>query len=487
MNNFELRVVNLSCGYGGGWVFKNLNFSVKPGEALAITGPSGSGKTTLAYCLVGIIPNKVRAEVEGRVFADGRDILSSRIRENVKTVNIILQSYEMQIFGLTVEEDITFSLENLGLDEAEIEKRADQILETFGLKKYRSYYVHELSGGLRQRLAIASSIATAPRYLVMDDPTANLDWRGIVELGRTIRKLKAEGKGIVVMARRLKGLEGAVDRVIELGKGEKRKIREIPKPNHRVGSNKLGNPEPVIKFEDVWFKYARDYVLKGVSLEIYPGESVALMGPNGSGKTTLAKHVNALLKPSRGRVVVAGKETGKLSPAQLARYVAFVFQDPDKHITSETVWDEVAFGARNLGLPERYAEEALKTLGLQARRNDPPYFLSMGEKIRVSIAGALAMNPKILVLDEPTTGQDEETLEVIASVISELKARGKTVLVITHDSDFALKVSDRVVALRDGKIAADGPPEKILLSRPLIEVLELEPPSRLLEATEVTA
>ena len=478
----EIRVVGLGCRRDNGdWIFKNLNFSVKPGEALAITGPSGSGKTTLAYCLVGIIPNKIKAEVEGRILADGRDILSSSLRENVKTINIILQNYEMQIFGLTVEEDIIFSLENLGLKEEEVECRLEEILKNFGLEKYRSYYVHELSGGLRQRLAIASSIAMAPKYLVMDDPTANLDWKGIIELRKTIRKLKEEGRGIVVMTRRLKGLEKAVDKVIKLGeRNRKTGIRSI-KAVRRLSEN----PETLIRFENVWFKYSREYVLRGISLEIASGESVALMGPNGSGKTTLAKHINSLLKPSRGRVLVAGKDTREFSPAQLAGQVAFVFQDPDKHITGETVWEEVTFGARNLGLPYTYAEEALKTLGLEDRRDDPPYFLSMGEKIRVSIAGALAMNPKILVLDEPTTGQDNETLETIASVIVELKSQGRTVIVVTHDSDFALKVSDRVIALKNGEIAVDGLPSEILLNEPLVKTLELEPPSQLLEKAEV--
>jgi energy-coupling factor transport system ATP-binding protein len=484
-----LRVENLGCKYDKDWVFRNLNFEVKPGEAIAIVGPSGSGKTTLAYCLVGIIPNRIKAEVEGRIIVDDKNVLMSKIQENVKLINIVMQNYEMQIFGLTVEEDLAFSLENLGLDNHEIDVKVRWALEKFGLMNYRTYYVHELSGGLKQRLAIASAIIMAPKYLVMDEPTANLDWGGIMELAKTINMLKMDGKGLIVMTRRLKGLENSIDRVISLNgegiliKPEVKLCENIPPSSPSYGS------DPVITFENVWFRYSKekDYTLREINLEICRGQCVALMGPNGSGKTTLVKHINGLLKPVKGRVIILGKDTRGYSTAQLSRFVGMVFQDPDKHTTCETVWDEVVFGARNLGLSEKYAEDALRDLGLIDRKNDPPYLLSMGEKIRLSIAGALAMDPEILILDEPTTGQDERTLAIISSMISRLKSMGKTIIVVTHDSDFALSVSDRVIVMRDGTIAADGSPQEILLNRLVVEELGLEPPAELLKLAEVMA
>jgi len=482
-----LRVENLGCRYDKDWIFRNLSFEVKPREAVAIVGPSGSGKTTLAYCLVGIIPNRIKAEVEGRVIVDDKNVLASKIQENVRLINIVMQNYEMQIFGLTVEEDLAFSLENLGLDDREIEAKVRWALEKFSLMNYRTYYVHELSGGLKQRLAIASAIITAPKYLVMDEPTANLDWGGIMELAKTINMLKMDGKGLIVMTRRLKGLENSIDRIISLS-GESMPIKpevelreNVPSPSPSYGS------DPVITFENVWFRYSKEknYTLREIDLEIFRGQCVALMGPNGSGKTTLVKHINGLLKPVKGRVIILGKDTRRYSTAQLSRSVGMVFQDPDKHITCETVWDEVVFGARNLGLSEKYAEDALRDLGLIDRKDDPPYLLSMGEKIRLSIAGALAMNPEILILDEPTTGQDERTLAIISSMINRLKSMGKTIIVVTHDSDFALSVSDRVIVMKDGTIAADGSPREILLNRLIVEELGLEPPAELLELAEV--
>ncbi|PUA32982.1 MAG: hypothetical protein B9J98_02570 [Candidatus Terraquivivens tikiterensis] len=474
-----LRAVALSCRYGKEWVFKDLIFSVKPGDAIGIVGPSGSGKTTLAYCLTGIIPKYIKCDLSGSVYVDGKNVLELDDKERPKIVNIVLQNYEVQIFGLTVEEDLLFVLENLGLyDEKEIENRLEWILESFGLKEYRKYQVNELSGGLRQRLALASTLLMSPKYIVMDDPMANLDWPGIIGLRRTLQMLKESGHGLVVTARRLKGLEPVIDRTIFLGRMPAQ--RGTPDGTTDGGCPTFDGAEPVIRFEKVWFSYAKRAVLKGVDLSISRGQCVVLMGPNGSGKTTLAKHVNGLLKPSSGRVLVLGKDTKTHGPAQMARHVGFVFQDPDKHITQETVWDEAVFGPKNLGITYSYAEAALRILGLAHRRNDPPYRLSTGERVRLSIAGSLAVDPEILILDEPTTGQDEETLSIIGSTIKEMKRKGKSVLVITHDSDFALKVGDRVIVMYDGEVVADGQPSRILFNEDLLERFDLEPPSSIL-------
>ena len=471
----DLEVRNLSCDYGEGEIFNNISFSVNRGEAIAIIGPSGSGKTTLAYCLVGIIPNKIRAKVRGQITLDGKNLMEEDFREIVRRINIVMQNFEVQIFGLTVEEDVLFGLENLGLDEDLIEEKLNWALKTFGLEKYRQYYVSSLSGGLRQRLAIASTIVLMPEFLVLDDPTSNLDWRGVNDLREAINILKSEGKGVIILARRIKGLEKCIDRIYKLNNGKLEsyfKLENSIIPERR----RVNKKETAITLENVWFKYTDEYVLRNVSLEIRKGEVVAIMGPNGSGKTTLVKHINSLLKPTRGRVTVLGMDTRKYSAAQMSKYVGFVFQDPDRHLVCETVWDEVLFGCRNLGLSENMAKRALETLGLYDKKDKPPYNLSMGEKIRLSIASALAMNPKVLILDEPTTGQDERTLGVIRKAIDQFRYEGRTVIVVTHDSDFALEASDRVVVLREGQVVANDRPDKILLDERKIEKLELEPP-----------
>jgi energy-coupling factor transport system ATP-binding protein len=199
------------------------------------------------------------------------------------------------------------------------------------------------------------------------------------------------------------------------------------------------------------------------------------MGPNGSGKTTLAKHFNGLLKPSKGIVKILGSDTRRHSTAELAKYVGFVFQDPGRHITRESVWDEAIFGCKNLGLSECKAEEMLKRLSLYKYRDYPPYKLSTGEKTRLSIASALAVDPQILILDEPTTGQDEYTLMILKNIILEMKSRGKSILVVTHDADLALSIGTRLIVLLDGEIVYDGDPETILIDPKKADEYSIEP------------
>lgn len=483
INNQELRVVELGCRYNKQWVFRNISFTVKPGEIVGVVGSSGSGKTTLACCLVGVIPRKIKAEVSGKIYLNGRDLSEIPFEESIKILNMVLQNYDMQIFGLTVREDLLFTLENIEDNNEEIEKRLNRILKNFGLEKYVDYEVSELSGGLRQRLALASILLMNPKYIVLDDPTANLDWRGVKELVNILTELKKNKRGVIIMGRRLKGFESIVDKVIYLNQSNTQSNSITNSQNSLHDTVERNAREPVIQFRDVWFKYKRDFVLKNISLDIYRGESIALMGLNGSGKTTLAKLINGLLRPTKGVVRVLGIDTKTSSPARMSRYVGFVFQDPDKHIVFDTVWDEVTFVARNLSLSFNHAEEALKLLGLENLRNEAPYYLSMGEKVRLSIASTLASNPEILILDEPTTGQDEETLSTLSLLIKKLKSKNKTSIIITHDSDFALEVSDRVIVMSEGVVVADGPPNEILFNGEILEEYGLEPPSILLSKT----
>jgi len=415
-----LEVRNLNCRLDSKWILRNVSFEVKPGEALAIIGPSASGKTTLAYCLSGIIPSRIPGEVSGNVIVDGEEFLGKPIREITKTVSIVLQNYELQIFGLTVEEDLELSIKD---DESILE----WILKFFELEKYRDYYVHELSGGLKHRLVIASTILSDPKYIVMDDPVANLDWKSRKTVARTIELLKERGKGVVILGRRLKGLEKVVDRWIYLTQDCLENVNQ--KLHHPNIENRKTLPNTIddfiIEFRNVYYRYSREYVLKNISLRIRKGEVYAVMGPNGLGKTTLMEHVNGLLKPFRGNVIVKGIDTRRCSPAEMSRCVGMVFQDPEKYFVSETVWDEVAFSVRNLGGSGENVEEALRMVNLLDKKKSSPYSLSMGEKIRLYIACILAMNPEIVILDEPTTGQDEETLKQIEDAIEKLKDMGE--------------------------------------------------------------
>lgn len=259
-----------------------------------------------------------------------------------------------------------------------------------------------------------------------------------------------------------------------------------------------------VKAEDLWFSYGEGWALKGVSLEIPEGEIVAIVGPNGSGKTTFAKHLIGLLKPTRGRVLVYGEDTREKSVAELSRLVGYVFQNPNHQIFSETVYDEVAFGPRNLGFEEarvkELVESSLELVGLEGKGEERPYMLSMGEKERLAIASVLAMDPRLLILDEPTIGQDRSTMSKLIEVVKRLKGEGRTVLLISHDIDLVYEHSDYVFVFKGGEVVSEGKVAEVLsdpeltakasLSLPklaeLARLLGLDrPPSSVEDAVEV--
>ncbi|MEM3672770.1 MAG: ABC transporter ATP-binding protein [Candidatus Bathyarchaeia archaeon] len=237
----------------------------------------------------------------------------------------------------------------------------------------------------------------------------------------------------------------------------------------------------MIEVENVYFTYPNGVeALKGVSLKIYDGEFVAIMGQNGAGKTTLVKHFNGLLKPTKGRVFVDGVETTKVSVATLARNVGFVFQNPDHQLFSETVEDEIAFALKNFGFKEDVIERritwALNLLDLTQYRKTSPFMLSGGERKRVALASVLAWDPKILILDEPTIGQDYQQKEKLRQFIMQLKTRGKTTIIVTHDVEFVAECNPRVVLMRDGMIVADGEAKKILTNTEILYNASIVPP-----------
>ncbi len=466
-----LEVRDLDCRYDSQLVLRGISFKVKPGEAVAIVGPSASGKTTLTYCLSGIIPNRIYGEVSGSIKINGKELLGKPIKEFIEYVGVVLQNYDLQIFGLTVEEDLELSLR---------EKDEDMlrwVLQFFELEKYRHHYVHELSGGLKHRLVIASTILSDPKYIIMDDPVANLDWKSRKIVSKTIELLKEKGKGVIILGRKLKGLENVIDRTLNLSKDYESNdvVKNLQTEAVVSDPQPRTSDPPIVDFRKVYFRYGREFVLKDISLQIKKGEIFAIMGPNGSGKTTLTKHIIGLLKPTMGTVIVDGVDTRSRSPAEMSRYVGMVFQNPEKYFVSETVWDEVAFGVRNLKLDEKNVEEALHILNLLDKKDVSPYSLSMGEKIRLYIGSILAINPEIIILDEPTTGQDEETLIQIRNVVNKLKKMGKTIIIVTHDSDFTVSIADRLAILKDGEIFAEGKPVKLLENQDLVDEVGIEP------------
>ncbi|MGC8835736.1 MAG: ABC transporter ATP-binding protein [Infirmifilum sp.] len=511
-------------------ILENINLRVDEGEFVAITGPSGAGKTTLVLTLIGVIPQRLPGEFQGKVLLLGYDTSRTQISEITRNVGVVFEDPEIQFVMSNVEDEILLGLEPLQLDEHEIQERIEWSLNLVGLdKSFLPRSPLQLSGGEKQRVAIAAAVARRPKPLILDEPTSDLDPQGKEEVVSALRSLINEYRTTVVMvehepelivefADRLlvmdEGrivLEGKPSEVYELGETALKHAAYPPDYiqlarqlnikardtgdllrqaySNAVKFNGVCNPrviegrkgDVIVSIRDVWFEYKPEKpVIRGVDLELRLGELVFLMGPNGSGKTTLSKLVAGLLKPSKGEVLIDKRGVGEYTREELSSIIAYIYQNPQHQIFNQTVWDEVAFGWRLRGVPERlYAEkveEALKLFNLKGLEEEHPFFLSKGEKRRLAIASVYALNPKVLVVDEPTTGQDRRLGEQLMSIFRSLVDKGKTVLVVTHSVGLAYKYADRLLVMVDGRIIADGSPRLILEEDDIVYKAHLRQP-----------
>jgi energy-coupling factor transport system ATP-binding protein len=518
-------------------VLSGIDLEISKGEFLAIAGRTGSGKSTLCYALNGLVPQSFGGKMEGSVTVSGLDTQTATTAELAQKVGIVLQSAESQIVGLTVEEDVEYGLENLALPVEEILSRRAEALEIVEMTAFKDASPWNLSGGQKQRVAIAAALAFRPEILVLDNPTAELDPVGKEEVLQTISRLNREmGITIVIVDQELQEIIPYADRIAimddrrillvdtpekvldqasllreagiklpdvteiayQLRKdgrwpGElpisldiaQKTLREIlhgnGKPVANVEKPRFIPGEPLIVAEKACFNYANGKpILKNVDLEIRRGEFIALMGHNGAGKTTLAKHLNGLLKPTSGKVVVEGLDTRQVSIARLSSKVGYVFQNPDHQIFSKNVAEELAFGPRNLKWDEERIEEAvqksLKDIGMEGRGEDEPFFMGLAERKLIAIASILIMEPDVLVLDEPATGADFGVALRIMRYISGLHQKGLTVVIITHDVSLAANYASRLLILNKGQIALDGSAEEVFAQKDMLRACHISQP-----------
>lgn len=474
-----ISIKNLSFSYPGAErpALIDINLEVKKGECVLLAGPSGCGKSTLCLTLNGIIPHMIRGGVQGQVIVGGRDTVAHSIPELAQEVGLVFQNPDNQLFALTVEEDVAFGPENLGLSRREMHERVDRGLARTRMDAFRSRFVYNLSGGQKQRTAIAGILAMDPEILVFDEPTADLDPQGTREVLSTIRDLnRDEGRTVLLIEHKVRQVLPFCDRVfwMEAGRILSEHLPGEPLPDAllrgygRVG-RRQGAPtaqrrsQNVITIRDLHYRYPDGTcALRGVSLDIKEGEILALIGENGSGKSTLAMHLNGLLSPCRGTVTVCGIDTRKAKKGALAAVVGYLFQNPDHQIFAETVHDEVAVGLKHTVIPaplrQRKVMEALSSVDLGEYLTRDPNTLSRGERQRLAVATVLALEPRVLVFDEPTTGQDYAHIRAIMSYIERINREGRTVIMITHDMDLAWSYADRVVVMEKGRIICDSVP-----------------------------
>jgi energy-coupling factor transport system ATP-binding protein len=509
-----LVVENLSFRYRDreGLAIKGLSFEAHPGEILLIAGASGCGKTTLIRCINGLIPRSYKGEVSGRILLHGQDTAGWPLSKVSQTVGTVLQDPERQILGTRVLNEVAFGLENLGLPREEIYRRSDAALDYLNISALRLRETFNLSGGEKQKVALAGVLAMQPKILLLDEPLASLDPASASETLGMVRKLADEGMTVLMVEHRVEDvLHIHPERVMFMSEGEIRYLgpldglgdavnyREVKLPAEVIIRRAKADPAPaaldilpgvvkgdslpIVRFEDVAFDYeAGTEVLHGIDLEIRRGDVIAVLGPNGAGKTTFVKHAIGLLKPKSGRVLVDGRDTQEASVAQIASTLGYVFQSPSHMLFAPTVYEELSFGPKNLKHPkdeiEKEVKEALRIVNLSDKEKDPPLALSFGQQKRVSIAAILAMRSRILVMDEPTAGQDYQNYMNFMDAILQLPGF-EAILFITHDVDLAVIYANRVLLLAGGRLVADGAPQEVLRDPERLKACRLVPSSLL--------
>ena len=509
----ELR--GLSCRYAGAAApaLSGVDLAVHAAEIIAVMGHSGAGKSTLLKCLTGIVPGFERAEVSGERLAFGDALAGMRPGDLAGRVGIVFQDFEAQLFSTNVALEVGFAPQQLGLGSEIIAERTQRALAQVGLAGFAARDPATLSGGEKQRLALAGILALEPQVVLLDEPTTDIDPEGKRVVLALLRTLRDAGVAVVIVEHEILAAESA-DRLVLLSSGQVRaqgrsaELLADPALLESCGvrprdldvlARRLGLPErlasvaaaeqtlrahallpdgghepdeerprapatdaaPALEAHDVGFSYADGVAaLDGVSLAIAAGEFIAIIGQNGSGKTTLAKHLNGLLSPQRGSVRLAGVDTRTLRLGEIARSVGFVFQDPDHQLFCATVEEEVAYGPRHLGLdPGALADRvdrALAVCGLAGRRGDDPFLLSKGERQRLAVSAVLALDPQVLILDEPTTGLDHREQLAILALLGDLNRAGHTVIVITHAPWLVAEYASRAVLMAKGRILLDG-------------------------------
>lgn len=477
----------------------HINLDLHPGELVLLAGSSGCGKTTLMRCINGLIPRVYTGHLEGEIYLYGKPAHDLSMADLSQTVGTLLQDPERQIVGSYVLNDVAFGLENLALPRHEILERIDEALDYLGILHLRDRETFGLSGGEKQKVALAGILAMRPKILLLDEPLASLDPASAQEALQLFRRLANQGISILLVEHRVEdvlsikpdnyflledgkqtyygGLQGLLDvvdyRQFKLPAKISMERARQDAPPAWIPLNLPEKKQALIQFQNVSFRYAPDLpeVLQDINLTIYKGDVVAILGHNGAGKSTLVKHALGLIKPTQGQVLLDGKDTRNISVAQAARTIGYVFQSPSQMLFAPTVNQELAFGPRNLGFTEQTIQEnsahALRTVNLQEEGESPPLALSFGQQKRVSIAAVLAMRSRILMMDEPTAGQDYWNYTSFMDAILQMPDFDATIF-ITHDLDLSVIYANRVILMYDGKILADGSPYEVLKDQDLL-------------------
>jgi energy-coupling factor transporter ATP-binding protein EcfA2 len=530
-------------------VLRDISLDIYEGEFLGIIGPTGAGKTTLCLTLNGIVPQFYGGRFFGYVTVAGLDTLKHPVSHLARYVGAVFEDPETQLISTSVENEIAFALENLCIDRDEIIARIPPVLEAVRLEGTQNKHPQELSGGQKQRLAIAAALALQPRLLILDEPTSQLDPIGSMEVFSTVKKLNKElGVTIIMVSHAAEEMAEFSDRLILLSEGEviatgkpheiysqidlleTHDLRppQVAKTFYNIKERGLNIPKIPVTLEEGYKSLAKlqetanispkfdlktvpnledkspllstdnlthiyedgTEALHGVSLKIYEGEYCLIIGQNGAGKSTLVKHFLNLLQPTHGTVKISRKDTKVLSVSDLAKSIGYVAQNPDNQIFSMTVEEEVAFALNNVGYDQKKIDkkvtQSLEEMGLLDYRKSHPLSLPKGDRARIIIAAILAMEPDIIIFDEPTTGQDYKGSRAILEVSRQLHKMGKTIIVITHHLYLMADYTERVIVMGKGTVLLDAPIREAYHEIDLLESTYLTPPQAVLLAQKLS-
>lgn len=534
----DLRNVSFTYASRSAPSLSGVNLTIRRGDFVLLTGAIGCGKSTLLKALNGLIPQESGGLLTGKIVVDGHDAGAVSVAELSSLVGMMFQSPDDQIFSTTLADEVAFILENMGMSSREIKNRVSETLALVGLSGMEGCSVHSLSGGQKQRLALAAVLAGRPPILALDEPISQLDPQGASALLAVVERLnKALGITVVIVEHRLHEVMPLCRHAVIMDEGrivwsgtraeafrrpdlfrayglrlpqtvdicrqldiatatadiesavqliqDRYDMREPSTNGHtpRCTDKPAGICETVVEAHDVVFRYEEKgrNILDEMSLTVYKGQFVAVMGNNGAGKSTLLQHIAGLLTPEAGRVTVLGRAAAKAKQT-----VGMVLQNPDFMLFNPTVADEIDFAVKQqrhaYAKMEHRRRELINCLGLNGMEEDFPLALSRGQRLRVAIAAVLSYQPQVLLLDEPTTGQDIGHIDDIIALLKQYTEQGGTVLFCTHDTEIVAQYADRVIVMTQGRIVAAGAPRSVFQQEDMLKLAGLRPPAAMLVA-----